>query len=399
MARILMVAPQPFFRARGTPFSVLHRARALTRGGHEVCLATYPFGDDVPVPDLTIVRCARVPGIRDVRIGPSLAKLLLDVPLYRLTARLLARGRFDVIHSHEEAAFFCQHLARKHTVPHVYDMHSSLPQQLENFSRFNLLPTRQAFERLERYVLQRADGLITICEALAERARPVIGSIPHLMIENYCDDRVVFPAKPIAPEIDQRVGAARVVLYTGTLESYQGVDMLIDAFTRVRERASNTHLLIVGGSTEQVARLRGECVARGIGDAVTFSGTVHPAEIPGFLARADVIVSPRSSGTNTPLKIYGYLRAGKPIVATNLRTHTQTLSDAMACLVEPNPVALAAGITRVLDDAAYASRLACAAKAFADEHYSDERYVERVNGLYEAVLAGVAAPAAARAGA
>ena len=62
----------------------------------------------------------------------------------------------------------------------------------------------------------------------------------------------------------------------------------------------------------------------------------RPAEeIPAFLDAADVLVSPRSLGTNTPLKIYQYLRSGRPIVATRLLTHTQVLDDEVAILTEP----------------------------------------------------------------
>ncbi len=45
--RILMIAPEPFFEPRGTPFSEFHRIRALTALGHQVDLVTYPFGEDV----------------------------------------------------------------------------------------------------------------------------------------------------------------------------------------------------------------------------------------------------------------------------------------------------------------------------------------------------------------
>ena len=63
-----------------------------------------------------------------------------------------------------------------------------------------------------------------------------------------------------------------------------------------------------------------------------------PTRFPHFLDAADVLVSPRSRGTNTPLKIYQYLRSGRPIVATRLLTHTQVLSDEIAILTAPTPV-------------------------------------------------------------
>src|ERR1700737_4752635 len=57
--RILMIAPEPFFEPRGTPFSEYHRIRALVELGHEVDLLTYPFGQPVSMPGLRIFRCLR----------------------------------------------------------------------------------------------------------------------------------------------------------------------------------------------------------------------------------------------------------------------------------------------------------------------------------------------------
>ena len=66
--RILMIAPEPFFEPRGTPFSEFHRIRALTTLGHEVDLVTYPFGQPVEMPGLRIFRSLRPPFVRRVAI-------------------------------------------------------------------------------------------------------------------------------------------------------------------------------------------------------------------------------------------------------------------------------------------------------------------------------------------
>src|SRR5712671_4715806 len=100
--RILMIAPEPFFEPRGTPFSQFHRIRALIALGHEVDLVTYPFGRDVALPGLRIFRSLRPPGLRGIGIGPSLAKLPLDVLLALTSLRRAWAGRYDAIHSHEE---------------------------------------------------------------------------------------------------------------------------------------------------------------------------------------------------------------------------------------------------------------------------------------------------------
>jgi len=385
-----MVAPQPFFRARGTPFSVLHRIRALLETGHSVDLVTYPIGEDIALPGLTILRSGKPPFVNDVKIGPSISKLFLDFALYSATVRQLRQSRYDVLHTHEEAAFFGPRLARKFELIHVYDMHSSLPQQLGNFGSFNLAPLRWVFERLERYVLKNSDGVITICSDLADVAVPLCDGVPHSMIENTGDDAKVFT--PEDSNIREQLGLdkKKVLVYTGTLEPYQGIDILLRAFKLVVAQQPDVHLVVVGGREGQVAGYQDMARELGIGKAVSFTGMVSPAKIPAFVRLADVIVSPRSSGTNTPLKIYGYLRAGCPLVATNLATHTQVLDDNVAHLVDPTPEAFAEGICTVLRDDEYRRRLAEAARQRAEQEFADEHYVAKVAGFYEDVLAHLA---------
>jgi glycosyltransferase involved in cell wall biosynthesis len=394
-----MIAPQPFFRPRGTPFSVLHRIRALVKGGNTVDLVTYPFGDDVLLPGLTYHRTARPPWIRDVAIGPSLRKLVLDMWLYRHAVRLLRAKSFDVLHSHEEAAFFSIHLAKRHGLLHVYDMHSSLPHQLANFRAYDLGLFRALFGWLERTVLKTCDGVITICKELDVIALEHCGDTPHAMIENMADDRLVFGVLEDSSPGNLQLENRSVVLYTGTFEPYQGLELLLAAFREVHEQLPRAHLLLVGGRPEEILLYQRLAQELQIEQATTFVGTVHPSRIPSFLDVADIIVSPRSAGTNTPLKIYGYLRSGVPIVATDIVSHTQTLTPGLAHLVPPTSEGLAAGIVRVLEDPAYGRRLAEEARRLGEERYSDDVYLRLVLDLYERVLSAPARRARGRAAA
>ncbi len=147
--RILMLAPEPFFEPRGTPFSEYHRIRALTELGHSVDLVTYPFGADVALPNLRIIRTARPPFARRVRIGPSVTKLVLDLLLAVTAWRQSRRETYDFVHSHEEAGVMGVLLARWLGVPHLYDMHSSLPQQLTNFRFARSRVLRWMFQKVE----------------------------------------------------------------------------------------------------------------------------------------------------------------------------------------------------------------------------------------------------------
>ena len=169
-----MIAPEPFFEPRGTPFSEYHRIRALLDLGHTVDLVTYPFGKDVTLPGLRIFRAARPPFVTRVKIGPSPAKLFLDMTL-TLTALNRARmGQYDAVHSHEEGAAIGVVISAALGVPHLYDMHSSLPQQLENFAFSRSAVLRWMFQRLERTAIRRSRVTIVICPHLEETARRVV---------------------------------------------------------------------------------------------------------------------------------------------------------------------------------------------------------------------------------
>ena len=182
--KILMVAPQPFFEPRGTPFSVLGRLRALSALGHEVDLVTYHIGEDVQVPGVKIFRTLRIPFITQISIGPSMLKLFLDGFLLVKTLWMLLTRRYDLLHTHEEASFFGFVFARLFGLRHLYDMHSSLPQQLKNFEYTKLAPMVSLFGWFERRVIDSSHAVITICPALKSQVETINTRVPHVMIEN-----------------------------------------------------------------------------------------------------------------------------------------------------------------------------------------------------------------------
>src|SRR5262249_12835328 len=182
--KILMIAPEPFFEARGTPFSEYHRIRALLDLGHTVDLVTYPFGSNVSLPGLRIFRCLRPPFMRDVRIGPSLAKIPLDLAIAATSLRPVPIDRYDAVHSHEEGSLIGAVLAGMLRVPHLYDMHSSLPQQLTNFSFTQSRLLTRLFAWMERFVVRRSRVVIVICPQLAETVKEIDAAVPTILIEN-----------------------------------------------------------------------------------------------------------------------------------------------------------------------------------------------------------------------
>jgi glycosyltransferase involved in cell wall biosynthesis len=377
--RILMIAPEPFFEPRGTPFSEFHRIRALLELGHTVDLVTYPFGRDVSLPGLRVFRCARPPLMTGIGIGPSWRKIPLDLALLVATCRRAWSGKYDAVHSHEEGGWWGVVIARAIGLPHLYDMHSSLPQQLTNFAYSQSRLVKAVFTGLERFVVRRSRVVIVICPQLEEVVRGIDAVVPSVLIENAPgsgDAPTEGAGRAIRCRLKIEAGAP-VVLYTGTFEAYQGLDLLFASMRTVLAARPETRLVLAGGQPEQVEAARNQAAAAGIAAATIFEGQRPAEEIPAFLDAADVLVSPRSLGTNTPLKIYQYLRSGRPIVATRLLTHTQVLDDDVSFLTDATAEGFGAGIVAALADPERARAIGARARHLAETKYSYDAYLAR----------------------
>lgn len=372
---ILMIAPEPFFEPRGTPFSEYFRIRALSDLGHRVDLVTYPFGEDRQIPGLRIIRSWRPPGIRAVKTGPSLAKLVLDFFLFWKVLGRLCAGGYDLVHSHEEGSLMGVAFQKLTKTPHLYDMHSSLAQQMDNFQFTRSRLAVGFFRAVERAALRNAASVIVICRALYDHAAALTDPAKLTLIENFLDDRPACGDEEAAQRLRRSIaaGGRKVILYAGTLEAYQGMPLLLDSMAFLDD---SFLLVLVGGDPGQVDGLRRTLSGRGLEKRVVLLGRRPAAEMPDYLKAADVLVSPRSRGTNIPLKVYSYLASGVPLVATDLPTHTQTLSPQIALLAKPEPEAFAAAIVRAAGPEGRAA--AARARDFCRRNYTPERYRELV---------------------
>ena len=384
--KILMISPQPFFEPRGTPISVYQRLEALSALGHEIDLITYHVGKDVEIPNLKIHRVRGLKMIQHVRIGPSRAKILLDLQIFFRAIRMLLTKRYDVIHSHEEAAFFSMFLARIFRTRHLYDMHSVLSKQLTNFSFGNRPIFVKLFEFLERMVLKTCHAVVTVGPDLEQYVKSVGKNIRVVMIENIALHAYQTPIQPEAvEEMKQKLNleGRLPIVYTGTYERYQGLNMALECVGRVRDRYPNVKFIFVGAKVQQAQEWTEKASKLGLADHTLFLDVVSPEDSMIYLACASVLISPRLDGTSTPLKIYSYLHAEKPIIATSITSHTQVLTPDTALLVVPNHLAFADGILQVLGDPELAERLGKNAHQLARDKFGRQDYITKVNQIYK----------------
>jgi glycosyltransferase involved in cell wall biosynthesis len=169
------------------------------------------------------------------------------------------------------------------------------------------------------------------------------------------------------------------VLYVGNLSGYQGVDLLLEAFLCITQPAT---LVIIGGDDKSVEKYREKTRTLGLDKKVHWAGSRPLRELSWHLEQADILVSPRLHGVNTPMKIYSYLASGVPVLATDIVSHTQVLNSEVALLTDPEPDAMARGLDRLLEDTSLRERIGTRAREVADENYSPEVFERKVGDFY-----------------
>ncbi|NNF14663.1 MAG: glycosyltransferase [Gemmatimonadetes bacterium] len=388
--RILVIAPQPFFAERGTPIAVRRLVETLCADGHEVDLLTYPFGTDVEVEGLSIHRARTFPGVDAVGIGFSLRKLLLDLMLLPKFFQMAKSGRYHTVHAVEEAVYLALLLRRRHQAKVVYDMDSSLVDQLADSNTvFRLF--RPLLTRIEQWAIRHADVVAPMCQDLADYAVDIRETEDAVVLHD-----VPVETASVASALPLTMNGANegrpLALYVGNLEAYQGIDLLVEA-AGLLPRESPVSIQVVGGPMNEVERFRSLIAERDLRDRIQFLGPRPLEQLNERLARADILLSPRSKGGNTPLKVYSYMESGRAILATRLSTHTQVLDDSTALLVDPSPEAYARGLARLAGDEELRNTLGESAQRRVRRSYSPRSFARKVRDIY-----GSHRPRAAHAG-
>lgn len=395
--RVLAIAPHSFYIDRGTPIDVDILLRALSERGCTVDLACYHEGEARDYPGLTIHRIEPGEGKLD-NIGPGFSgkKLKADRLLHTLAMGLAMQNDYDVVHAGEEAVFIAMRIARKLGVPYVYDMDSSIAQQMVEKMPW-LRPVAFGFNWFEARAIRGAVACAPVCHALGDLAKA--RGAKHYEVLH--DISQIDPDAMNAGDRDLRAElglSGPVFMYVGNFEPYQGVELLLQGFAESMKRGTEASLVIAGGSDEHLAEYRLEAANLGLDGHAHFIGRWPVDKLGELLGQADVLVAPRTRGINTPQKIFPYMHSGKAVLLTDLPTHTQIVDDTVCMLGQPTPAGFANAIDRLASDAELRARLGAAGRAFVERDHVYEAHRRRVDRLYDFVesrLPGRQNPAAA----
>jgi glycosyltransferase involved in cell wall biosynthesis len=375
---ILILAPQPFMVQRGTPLAVKMLLETLSARGDRADVITFADGEDIEIRNCRFFRVPALPGARNVPPGFSLKKLVSDVAMFPMACWRLLRDRYDLVLAVEESAYMAMVLKPIFRVPYIFDIDSSIPEQIGD--KYALpRPIARFLVAVERRAACHALGAIVCCPALGDLVHEYAPKVPTQVLE----DVTMLEGLPEEQSHDTEPDDTPVVMYVGNLEPYQGVGLLLEGMARIEYAVTPARLVVIGGTPHHIAAYRGRAAELGIADRVAFPGPKPVTELGAHLRRATITASPRTQGRNTPMKVYSYLDSGRPLLATRLPTHTQVLDDAIAMLVDPDPEDVARGLRTLLSDSGLRARLATAARARVAAEFTPAAYRRKLSGFLD----------------
>ena len=346
--------------------------------GHKVDLLTYHEGSDIDVKGLNLYRIPKPLFANNIPIGFSFKKVIADIYLSFSLIKLVTKNKYDVIHAVEESIFPAALLNKITKKKLIYDMDSSLADQLLEKWQF-LNRYQKILDDFEGWAVNKAEIVVPVCKSLADK------------VKQYDPDKKVFVLEDIGFEnssdkyedLKQTLNLKGVVaLYVGNLEHYQGIDLMLESFAKINSKISCS-LVIIGGKKDDINKYTEKAKVLGILDKIYFTGPRLLKDLPVYLSQADILLSPRLKGKNTPMKLYSYLISGKPVLATNIESHTQVIDDTCAKLVNPDPESFARGFQELIENVNLRKKIGEEGKLLAKKNYSLESYKLKLKNIYD----------------
>lgn len=343
-----MIAPTPYFSDRGCHVRIYEEARSLTKLGHEVCIVTYHLGRDMP--GVRVVRTANIPWYNKLEAGPSWHKPYLDILL--LWKSLIEARSFHphLVHAHlHEGALIGSVLKFLLRIPLLFDYQGSLTGESLNHGFFKKKsPLTYIFKWCERFIDRRADFIITSSDQGRQELVREWGT-PSERVTNLIDgvDTEVFHPYSQS-ESRQELGIpdnAKLVVYLGLFNRYQGIDLLLEAITLIKAKYSDVRFLLMGFPDEEYRRKAEEM---GIDDVIIFTGRIRYERAAFLLSAGDIAVSPKLAQTEANGKLFNYMACGLPTVTFDSNINREILGDTGIYVEHGNTAALADAIVSTI---------------------------------------------------
>ncbi len=258
-------------------------------------------------------------------------------------------------------------------VPLIVEVNAILTEEARAYRSLHLGALAR---EMEERTLRRADAVLTVSAALAERVAAMGVEPERIHVVPNGVDLQAFDGLPSREACRAELGmnGAFVVGFVGSLKVWHGVDDLLTAFTRLHRTDPAARLLIVGTGPME-SSLEAQVREAGIEGAVTFTGAIEHERVPMMLRSMDVAVAPFKRVENfyfSPIKLFEYMASGTCTVASRLGQIAEVVEDGVSGLLAPpeDPDALHACLARLRKSSLLRERLAARADQAVRERFT-----------------------------
>jgi glycosyltransferase involved in cell wall biosynthesis len=390
---ICVLAACPFPANHGTPGSIRELVEATAERGHEVHVVTYHIGEQLPVKGAQLHRIPDLTGERGVIVGPTKLRPIYDMQMVFKAIQVIRRFNVDLIHAHgyESAlvAACCRPVVRR---PILYSAHNRMGDELASYDFFRSKRLANALAWiLDRTVPRIGDRCIPhsvnlqqflLARGLAGRSEPVLNFGVDIGREHTCSRE----------ELRRRCGLGDepVVLYSGVIDQFQRVDLLLGAMVHVLRRVPRAKLLLLSTipNAKYERDLRAEAERLGISGQIILKVPTDMERGLRLLPLCDVAVVPRPGTPGFPIKLLNYMIAQRPCVIYASSASGLSHGEHVWMAGEDTAESLGAAITRVLRDPQLRTRIAAGGNRFVCARHDRRAIAAQLCGAYVRLLQG-----------
>jgi glycosyltransferase involved in cell wall biosynthesis len=386
-----MLAACPFPANHGTPGSIRELAEATAERGHEVHVVTYHIGEDLPLRGVKLHRISDWTGERKVTVGPTKYRPLYDFQMIFKTIQVLRQFDCDLMHAHGYEAALAAACARPFVRrPILYSAHNRMGDELASYGFFKS-------ERL-------ANGLAWLLDRtvprLGDRCIPHSVNLQEFLYSRGLGDRsepvlnfgIDFENRPRGNRERLRrecgLGDEPIVLYSGVIDQFQRLDLLIGAMVHVVKRLPRAKLLILANvpNEKHEAAIRRDAERLGIADRVILKAPQDMEKGLRLLSICDVAVVPRPGAPGFPIKLLNYMAAQRPCVMYASSVSGLAHGEHVWLAGEDTCKSLGTAITRVLRDPSLRNRIALGGHNFVRDRHDRRAVAAQLSQAYCRVL-------------
>ncbi|MDQ3199619.1 MAG: glycosyltransferase family 4 protein [Verrucomicrobiota bacterium] len=364
----------------------------LTDMGHKVHIVTYPTGQEaIRVRRAQVHRAGAFRPETNARVGPSSEKFVFDFNLLRLLCRVIREEKVDIIHAHNYEGALVGIMAKWITGrPLLYNAVNLMSDELAGYKFIRPAFVANALAgALDWFTPIFPDHITAVSPELrdwfVEHGVPAskVDMVPAGIEPDLFDNP---EPEPFREQL--KINGRPVVIYTGVLNAFQRVDYLLRAFAVALRSKPDALLLVVSPLVSESHEREYKQLASelGIADSIIWIAPHPLADLPSYLALADVTVVPRPECPGHPVKLLNYMLAGKPTVSfAGGAKGVRHLHDAY---IVPNHdfEALGRGIVTLLEDRKLAAELGANARATVLAEFDWRQICRKIEHIYDQLL-------------